>query len=57
MCFTFAVAAGAQVSTPTHGKATLSSAGGAEHAAALAESGHCAEALPLLTRTVRQTYR
>jgi tetratricopeptide (TPR) repeat protein len=54
MCFTFAVAAGAQVSTPTHGKATPSSAGGAEHAAALAESGHCAEALPLLTRTVRQ---
>jgi tetratricopeptide (TPR) repeat protein len=47
----FAVAAGAQVSTPAHSKTAPAPTGGAEHAASLAESGHCAEALPLLTRT------
>jgi hypothetical protein len=50
--FALALAAPAQVHTPAHGKpAASASAGGAEHAAALAESGHCAEALPLLNRT------
>ena len=44
--------ASAQVHTPAHSKpAPAASAGEAEHAAALAESGHCAEALPSLTRT------
>jgi tetratricopeptide (TPR) repeat protein len=47
----FAVAAGAQVSTPAHSKTAPAPTGGAEHAASLAESGHCAEALPSLTRT------
>lgn len=47
-----AVAAGAQVNTPAaHSKTAPAAAGGAEHAVSLAESGHCAEALPLLTRT------
>src|ERR1700733_11274437 len=52
LLFGLAVVASAQVATPTHGKpAAAPSAGGAEHAAALAESGHCAEVLPSLTRT------
>src|SRR3984885_11355774 len=52
LLFGLAVVASAQVATPTHGKpAAAPSAGGAEHAAALAESGRCAEALPSLTRT------
>jgi tetratricopeptide (TPR) repeat protein len=51
MCFTLTVIAGAQVTTPAHGKpAAAASASGAERAASLAESGHCAEALPLLTK-------
>jgi tetratricopeptide (TPR) repeat protein len=45
--FTFPAAAGAQV----HAKAGAVGANAAEHAAALAEAGHCSEALPLLTRT------
>jgi tetratricopeptide (TPR) repeat protein len=51
ICFTLAVAAGAQVNPPAHGKAAPVGTSGAEHAASLAESGHCAEALPSLTRT------
>lgn len=47
----FAVAASAQA----HSKTPAASAGSAEHAASLAESGHCTEALPLLTRTVPYT--
>jgi tetratricopeptide (TPR) repeat protein len=43
----FAIAAGAQA----HGKPVAASPVSAEHAASLAESGHCAEALPLLTKT------
>ncbi len=34
------------------GKAAPAAPGGAEHAATLAESGHCAEALPVLQKTV-----
>jgi hypothetical protein len=41
------VAAGAQV----HAKAGAVSANAAEHAASLAEAGHCSDALPLLTKT------
>jgi tetratricopeptide (TPR) repeat protein len=52
LLFGLAVVASAQVHTPAHSKpAPAASAGEAEHAAALAESGHCAEALPSLTRT------
>jgi tetratricopeptide (TPR) repeat protein len=52
LLFGIAAVASAQVATPTHAKpAPAASGGGAEHAAALAESGHCAEALPSLTRT------
>jgi tetratricopeptide (TPR) repeat protein len=52
LLFGLAVVASAQVHTPARGKpAAVASAGGAEHAAALAESGHCAEALPSLTST------
>ena len=52
LLFGLAVVASAQVAVPTHGKpAAAPSTGGAEHAAALAESGRCAEALPSLTRT------
>jgi tetratricopeptide (TPR) repeat protein len=51
MYFSFAVAAGAQVSTTAHGKAAQVGTNGAEHAASLAESGHCAEALSYLTRS------
>jgi tetratricopeptide (TPR) repeat protein len=51
MCFTFTVAAGAQIDPPAHGKpAAAASTSAAEHAASLAETGHCAEALPLLTK-------
>lgn len=46
LCFT--VAAGAQA----HSGSTAVSPATAEHAASLAESGHCSEALPLLTRSV-----
>jgi tetratricopeptide (TPR) repeat protein len=54
LLFGLAVVASAQAPTPAHGKpAAAASAGGAEHAAALAESGHCAEALPSLTRTAQ----
>jgi tetratricopeptide (TPR) repeat protein len=49
----FAVAAGAQANAPAHRKAsTPVSASTAEHAATLAETGHCSEALPLLTKSV-----
>jgi tetratricopeptide (TPR) repeat protein len=48
LLFAFPVASGAQA----HAKAGSPGAGSAEHAASLAESGHCAEALPLLTRTL-----
>jgi tetratricopeptide (TPR) repeat protein len=51
ICCAFAVAAGAQVNTPTHGKTGIPSTSIAEHAATLAETGHCSEALPSLTRT------
>jgi tetratricopeptide (TPR) repeat protein len=44
----FAIASGAQV----HPKPATVNSDSAEHAASLAESGQCAEALPLLTRTV-----
>jgi tetratricopeptide (TPR) repeat protein len=47
--FALPLAAGAQAHAKT---ATAPGAGAAEHATSLAESGHCAEALPLLTRTV-----
>ena len=48
----FAVAAAAQVNTPTHSKtSTAVSTSAAEHAATLAETGHCSEALPLLTKS------
>ena len=48
-----AVAAAAQTNTPTHSKAsTAVSASTAEHAVTLAETGHCSEALPLLTKSV-----
>jgi tetratricopeptide (TPR) repeat protein len=45
--FGLPLAAGAQVQAKT----AAPSASVAEHAASLAESGHCAEALPLLTKT------
>ncbi len=45
--FALPVAAGAQA----HAKAGAISASAAEHAATLAETGHCSEALPLLTKT------
>lgn len=51
ICCTLAVAAGAQVNAPAHSKTAPVGTSGAEHAASLAESGHCAEALPSLTRT------
>jgi tetratricopeptide (TPR) repeat protein len=44
--FFFAVAAGAQA----HSAASGTTPAAAEHAASLSESGHCAEALPLLTK-------
>ena len=48
----FAVAAAAQVNTPTHTKtSTAVSTSTAEHAATLAETGHCSEALPLLSKS------
>jgi hypothetical protein len=48
----FAVAAAAQVNTPTHSKtSTAVSTSTAEHAATLAETGHCSEALPLLSKS------
>jgi tetratricopeptide (TPR) repeat protein len=48
-----AVAAAAQTSTPAHSKAsTAASASTVEHAVTLAETGHCSEALPLLTKSV-----
>ena len=48
----FAVAAAAQVNTPAHSKtSTAVSTSAAEHAATLAETGHCSEALPLLTKS------
>jgi tetratricopeptide (TPR) repeat protein len=52
MCFMLAMAAGAQVNAPTHGKpaAAAGTSTNAEHAASLAETGHCSEALPLLTK-------
>ena len=49
----FAVAAAAQANAPAHSKtSTAVSASTAEHAATLAETGHCSEALPLLTKSV-----
>jgi len=45
--FTFPGAAGAQV----HSKTGTVGTAAAEHAASLAETGHCSEAPPLLTRT------
>jgi tetratricopeptide (TPR) repeat protein len=48
LLFAVPVAAGAQVHAKT-GAAVSTSSG--EHAASLAESGHCVEALPLLTKT------
>ena len=47
----FAVSSSAQVSP----KPLTASPGIAEHAASLAESGHCAEALPLLSKSVHVT--
>ncbi|MFL6304894.1 MAG: tetratricopeptide repeat protein [Candidatus Sulfotelmatobacter sp.] len=51
MCCSLAVTAGAQVKPTAHAKAAQVGTSAAEHAALLAESGHCAEALPSLTRT------
>ena len=51
LLFAFTFVASAQVATPTHGKTGVPSTSAAEHAATLSESGHCAEALPSLTRT------
>jgi tetratricopeptide (TPR) repeat protein len=52
MLFALALAASAQVNTPTHGKPTpAANTSTAEHAASLAEAGHCSEALPLLAKT------
>lgn len=45
------MAAGAQPTSPAHPKVAPATAGGAEHAVSLAESGHCSEALPLLVKT------
>jgi tetratricopeptide (TPR) repeat protein len=52
----FAVAATAQANAPAHSKTnTVVSASAAEHAATLAETGHCSEALPLLTKAAAHT--
>ena len=47
LSFAFPFVAGAQV----HAKAGTVGTAAAEHAATLAETGHCSEALPLLTKT------
>lgn len=46
----FSIAAGAQSSGPAHAKPAPAAAGSVEHAVSLAESGHCAEALPALAK-------
>ena len=49
----FGFLAAAQTNTPVRSKPnTAISAGAAEHAVTLAETGHCSEALPLLTKSV-----